>query len=98
MILGFDNDVTTAFNSATSATLSAGTAAAGTQYMSGVDCKTAAGRIAAAYTAAQLGNMNSIGANTSVVVTLTPVGATTAGVVVVTLRYLQTVQLNQGIL
>jgi hypothetical protein len=97
-ILNFDVDVLTAFNSATSAILTIGTAAAGTQYVTSVDCKTAAGRITLTYTAAQLSAMNSVGANTNVVATLTPVGATSAGQVVVTMRYLQTLQPTAGIL
>jgi hypothetical protein len=81
-------DVLTAFNSATSATLTMGTAAAGTQYVSGVDAKTA-GRAAPTLTATQLSNMASIGTNTSVVATVTPVGATSAGSVRVTVVYAQ---------
>jgi hypothetical protein len=50
------------------------------------------------YTQAQLAAMNNIGANTSVVATVTPVGATSAGNVVVTIRYLQVVNLAGGIL
>jgi hypothetical protein len=42
-------DVLTAFNSASSAVLSVGTAAAGTQYASGVDVKTATGRPVGCY-------------------------------------------------
>ena len=89
-------DVLTAFNSATSATLSVGTAAAGTQYAGSVDVKTATGRIAITYTAAQLAAMSGqsvlgVAAPTTapVVVTITPVGATTAGYVRVTLNYIQ---------
>lgn len=89
-------DVLTAFNSATSATLSVGTAAAGTQYASSVDVKTATGRIAITYTAAQLAAMSGqsvlgVAAPTTapVVVTITPVGATTAGYVHVTINYFQ---------
>lgn len=88
-ILAIHVDVTTAFNSATSATLSVGTAAAGTQYASSVDVKTAAGRIVPTYSGTQLGNMASIGSNTSVVATVTPSGATSAGAVRVTLVYAQ---------
>lgn len=83
-------DVLTAFNSGTSAVLSAGTAAGGTQYLGSVDVKTAAGRIARAYTGAQLAAMDDIGTNTSVVVTVTPTGATSAGQVRVTILYVQT--------
>lgn len=88
-ILNFFFDVTTAFNSATSATLSAGTASGGTQYASGVDVKTAAGRIAPTFTGTQLTNMANITTNTSVVVSVTPVGATSAGAVTATIVYVQ---------
>lgn len=88
-ILNFFFDVTTAFNSATSATLSAGTASGGTQYASGVDVKAAAGRIAPTLTGTQLTNMANITTNTSVVVSVTPVGATSAGAVTATIVYVQ---------
>jgi len=87
-IISFTPDVTVAFDSATSATLTAGTAAAGTQYVSGVNAKTA-GRAAPTYTAAQLTAMSNIGANAGVFITITPVGATTVGTVIVTVQYIQ---------
>lgn len=94
-IVDFNVDVLTAFDSATSATLTIGTAAAGTQYVSGVDAKTA-GRAAITYTAAQLAAMNGVTVTgtaaatvPTMVVTVTPVGATTAGYVVVTVLYVQ---------
>jgi len=83
-------DVLTAFDSVTSATLSVGTAAAGTQYVSGVNAKTA-GRAAPTISAAQALAMADITTNTSVVATVTPVGATAAGLVRVTLVYAQKV-------
>lgn len=89
-------DTTTAWNSATSDTLSVGTAAAGTQYAGSVDTKTAAGRTRPTFTGAQLASMANVGSNTSVVATVTPVGSATAGVTVVTLVYAQTVQLTGG--
>lgn len=82
-------DVLTAFNSATSATLTVGTAAGGSQYAGSVDAKTA-GRVRPTFTAAQLAAMDDIGNNTAVVTTITPVGATSAGQVRVTLQYVQT--------
>lgn len=88
-ILSFNFDVLTAFNSATSATLSAGTASGGTQYASGVDVKTAAGRIAPTLTATQLTNMSDVTTNATLVVSITPVGATSAGSVRVTVIYVQ---------
>lgn len=81
-------DVLTAFDSATTAVLSVGTAAAGTQYAGSIDAKTA-GRTYPTYSAAQLTAMTDIGSNTSVVATVTPTGATSAGQVVVTLQYVQ---------
>jgi hypothetical protein len=94
-IIDFNIDVLTAFNSATSATLSIGTAAAGTQYVGSVNAKTA-GRASITFTAAQLAAMNGVSvlgaaAATSapVVVTVTPVGATSAGYVEVTIIYAQ---------
>lgn len=82
-------DVLTAFNSATSATLTAGTASAGTQYAGSVNAKTA-GRATPTFSAAQLLAMSSVGTNTTVVVTVTSVGQPTAGQVFVTLEYTQT--------
>ena len=82
-------DVTTAFDSATSATLTAGTASAGTQYAGAVNAKTA-GRAVPAYTGAQLAAMANIGANTTLVVSVATVGATAAGAVRVSVDYVQT--------
>lgn len=82
-------DVLTAFNSAVSATLTVGTAAAGTQYAGSVDAKTA-GRVRPTFSAAQLAAMDDIDNNTTVVATVTPSGATSAGQVRVTLVYVQT--------
>lgn len=88
-ILDFNFDVLTAFNSATSATLSVGTTSGGSQYANSVDVKTATGRIAPTLTAAQLTNMSDITTNTSVIASITPVGATSAGSVRVTIIYVQ---------
>lgn len=79
-------DVLTAYNSLTSATLTVGSASAGTQYAGGVDAKTA-GRVRPTFTAAQLAAMDDIGANTSVYATITSVGQPTAGSVRVTVLY-----------
>lgn len=88
-------DVLTAFNSATSAVLSVGTAAAGTQYAGSVDAKTA-GRVRPTFTAAQLAAMSNVSVlgvaaptPAPVVVTVTPTGATSAGYVRVTIVYAQ---------
>lgn len=93
-------DVLVAFNSATSATVSVGKTAAGTEYVSGVDAKTATGRIIPTFTAAQLIAMQSTtldvssaitgeSACSAIVTTVTSVGQPTAGSVIVTLVYAQ---------
>src|SRR6185312_16212810 len=78
----------TQWDRATSATLTIGTAAAGTQYVGSINAKTA-GRQAPTYSSAQLTAMNNIGANVAVYITVTVVGATTAGSTAVTVRYIQ---------
>ena len=85
-IQGFNIDVLTAYDSATSATLSIGSASAGTQYVGSVNAKTA-GRAAPTLSAAQLLAMSNITTNTSVVATVTSVGQPTAGSVRVTVLY-----------
>jgi len=94
-ITSFDVDVLTAFNSATSATLSIGTSAGATTYVGSVDVKTA-GRASITYTAAQLAAMSNQTVTgtasltpATVVVTITVVGATSAGYVNVMLNYIQ---------
>ena len=79
-------DVLTAYDSATSATITVGSAAAGTQYAGAVDGKTA-GRVRPTFSAAQLAAMANIGTNTAVHVTATSVGQPTAGQFRVTLQY-----------
>ena len=81
-------DALTGYNSATSATLSAGITAGGTEYVSGVNVKTT-GRKSNSYSAAQLSAMADVNSNTSVVVTVTSVGQPTAGSLRVTLLYVQ---------
>ena len=88
-------DVLTAFDSASTAVLSVGTAAAGTEYAGSVDAKTA-GRVRPTFTAAQLAAMSNVSVlgvaaptPATVVVTVTPTGATTAGYLKVTLVYAQ---------
>lgn len=87
-ILDFNVDVLTAYDSATSATLSAGTASGGTQYLSAISAKTA-GRRPNAYSGAQLAAMDDIGTSTNVVATVTSVGQPTAGQVRVSVVYAQ---------
>ena len=88
-ILNIVVDVLTQYNSATSATLTVGTASAGTTYASGVNAKTAA-RTTPTFTAAQLTSMANIGNTGPVVATVTSVGQPTAGQVRVTYLYVQT--------
>lgn len=88
-IVDFYADVLTAYDSATSALLSAGTASGGTQYLSAVSVKTAARR-PNAFSAAQLAAMDDVGTNRTVVATITSVGQPTAGQVRVTMLYVQT--------
>ena len=93
-------DPIVAFDSATSAVLSVGTAAAGTQYASGVDVKGSTSRVRPTFTLTQLTNMAATATDatvsplagtptSTVVATVTPTGATTAGQVRVTLIYAQ---------
>lgn len=88
-IVDFYVDVLTAYNSATSATVSAGITTGGTEYLSAVSAKTAARR-PNAFSAAQLAAMDDVGTNRTVVATITSVGQPTAGQVRVTLLYVQT--------
>lgn len=95
-IVSFLIDVLTAFNSATSATLTIGSTAGGSQYVSGVDVKAATGRIAITYTAAQLAAMAGLtvtggaAATTApIYITITSVGQPTAGCVTVSMSYVQ---------
>jgi hypothetical protein len=82
-------DVLTQYDSATSATLTVGTAAAGTTYASGVNAKTGV-RVTPTFTAAQLAAMASTGSVGPVVATVTSVGQPTVGQVRVTVQYVQT--------
>lgn len=87
-ILGFMVDVLTAFDSATSATLTIGQTAGGTEYIAGVNAKTG-GRATLAPTAAQVTAYATGPATTGAVVArVAPVGATTAGLVRVIVAYI----------
>jgi hypothetical protein len=88
-IVDFYVDVLTVYNSATSATVSAGITSGGTEYLSAISAKTAARR-PNAFSAAQLAAMDDVGTNRTVVATVTSVGQPTAGQVRVTLLYVQT--------
>lgn len=87
-ILDFYVDVLTAYDSATSATLSAGLTSGGTEYLSAISVKTA-GRRPNAFSAAQLAAMDDIDNGTTLVATVTSVGQPTVGQVRVTLVYAQ---------
>lgn len=78
-------DVTTAYNSATSATFSAGTSSGDTTYASGVNAKTG-GRTRPAFTAAQVAAMQNI-TNGTITFTVTSVGQPTAGAAIITVLY-----------
>lgn len=93
-ILGFDVFVDTAYDSATSATLTVGTAAAGTQFVTSVNAKTG-GLTTATHTAAQTTAMANVGSvvgnkvGVPVFATVTSVGQPSVGTVRVVCRYLQ---------
>jgi hypothetical protein len=78
-ILEFFVDSSVAWDSGTSATLSIGTAAGGTQYVASVDAKATAGRLTISHTTTQLTAMSNVGATQTVTATVTPSGTTTAG-------------------
>lgn len=88
-VTSFTVDVLVAFDSATSATLSIGYTAGGTELVSGVNVKAATGRIAITFTPTQLTNMSNITTNTTFVATVTSVGQPTVGTVNVTCFYSQ---------
>jgi hypothetical protein len=99
IIVDIITDTTTAWNSATSDTLSVGTASGGTQFASGVDVKTAAIRIRPTFTATQLTNMLALSTSApqaTVVASVTPVGSASAGQTTVTILYVQTIQTTLG--
>lgn len=98
-ILNIVVDVLVAFDSATSATLTVGKTAGGTEYASGVNAKTLA-RQTPTFTVAQLLAMQSTTLDVSsaitgesscsaIVTTITSVGQPTAGSVVLTIQYTQ---------
>lgn len=76
-------DTTVAWT-ATTASLTVGSSAGGTQYASGSDVKTITRAPTAAYTAAQLAAMDNVGANTSIHVRVASTGATAVGTTAVT--------------
>ena len=85
-ILNFLVDTLTAWDSGTSAGLTIGSTAGGTDYFTSVDVKSA-GRETASNSNAQLAAFDDIGTNTTVYVRVAQVGATTAGQARVTIQY-----------
>jgi hypothetical protein len=85
-ILVFYTDTLTAWDSVTSAGLTVGNTAGGTEYCASVDVKSA-GREAPTLTDAQLAAMDDIGSNTTVHIRVAQVGNTTAGQARVTCLY-----------
>lgn len=85
-ILEFKIDTLTAWDSVTSAGLTIGSAAGGTQYASSSDVKSA-GREAPTLTGAQLAAMDDIGSNTTVHIRVAQSGNTTTGQARVTVVY-----------
>jgi hypothetical protein len=79
---------TVLFDSATSATLSFGTASGGTQYGGSLDVKTAGVKRATSTIAIAAAKAN-IGTNTTLVATVTSVGQPTVGAVQVYVQYIQ---------
>lgn len=83
-ILAIYVDTTVAWTATGAVTFTAGTASAGTQYITSIDLKTVT-RGAPTLTAAQLLAMNNIGTNTSLVLTATTAsGANATGTTIVT--------------
>lgn len=80
-------DSTVAWTATGAVTFTAGTAAAGTQYVTSIDLKTVT-RGSITFTAAQLAAMNNIGSNTSFVCTATTAsGQNATGTTIVTVLY-----------
>ena len=86
-------DVLTAYNSATSATVTVGTSSGDSTYANGVSGKTA-GRVRPTFSAAQLAAMANTGSTGAVTATVTSVGQPTAGQIRVTYLYVQTTAQN----
>lgn len=93
-IMDFIVDTVTTWNSATSAVLQIGTTVADTTYLSlaGLtSIATTSGRLyPTTFTQAQLLAMSDTGSTETVVFTVVPTGATTAGTTFVTMRYIMT--------
>lgn len=88
-LVDFLCDTTIAWNSATSATLSIGTTAADTTYVSGLSVASGT-RARPTYNTTQLTAMLDVGSVEVVTFTVTPTGATSAGTTFVTMQYRMT--------
>jgi hypothetical protein len=73
---------------ATTASLTVGTAAGGAQYVSGFDVKTVTRGPTAAFTAAQLAAMDNVGNNTTIAFRVASTGAHNVGTTKATVRYI----------
>lgn len=82
-IISIIADTTVAWT-ATTASLTAGITAGGTEYVTGFDVKTITRGPTAAFTAAQLAAMNNIGTNTALVFRVASTGANATGTTLVT--------------
>jgi len=98
-LVAFYIDNTVAWNGNTSP-LTIGLTAGGTDFLSATSLQTAGRVSGTAFTAAQLVAMQQVGSGTSngiaIDFTVTPTGTPTAGTTIVTLIYIQTIQLNAG--
>lgn len=101
IINAIDVDVLTANNAGTSAAVIVGATAGGTDYITSTDLKSGTGRIAYAYTAAQLAAMSGVSITGAAAPTpalvnfrVTTVGTATAGFAIATLKYAQLTSSN----
>lgn len=89
-ITGFEVDLLTAWDAAGAVTLTIGITSGGTEYVSGVNMKSTAGRLTPTYTGTQLANMSNIGTNITLYATITTAsGTNTAGAAIIVCNYIQ---------
>lgn len=92
-IVDFYIDSTIPWNSATSAILSIGTAAADTTYVNGITLQSSTagnGRLKPTFNTTQIAAIGDTGTAETVVFTVTPTGATSAGSTFISMMYRQT--------
>jgi hypothetical protein len=94
-LLDWYADTTTAWNG-TTAVLSIGASAGGTDYQTGATVATAGRFKPSGQTAAQLTAMLNVGNNTVIDPTITTTGTATTGSTTITFLYIQTIQLTAG--